>query len=289
MKTVLINCSYCNNQFTRPKGQYNEALKFGWRQFCSFKCRDDIRRKSTQKICDNPRCKKIIIRSQRDINKSNSGKFYCSTSCSAIVNNSYRVSKYNDRPCETCGKMISGWKKYCSNLCSGKARKMTTEQLRLGVINRIQKFHDKNKRIPVKREMYGAYGTARLVFSTWNKAIKAAGFEPNPVMFAYRYKALDRHMCDSFTEKIIDDWLFTHGIAHKVHVPYPEFPDFTSDFLVGETYIEFFGLEGQHAKYSKLVAKKRKLAKKHGLKIIELYPKDIFPKNNLDKVLRTLL
>ena len=166
---------------------------------------------------------------------------------------------------------------------------MTTTQFKESVKNKIREFYDRNGRIPVKREMQGAYVTARFVFGTWNRAIVAAGFKSNPVMFARRFKALDGHMCDSFTEKIIDDWLSTNNIPHKIHVPYPDFPKYKSDFLIKDTFIEFVGLEGEHVEYTRLLRQKRELVKKYGLNLIEIHPKDIYPENNLGYKLRSLI
>ena|SRR3989344_7644990 len=289
MRTITLKCDYCGAQFTRPKGQYQEALKFNWRQFCSFKCRNDIKRKSVGMLCSNPECGKNITRSPREIKKNRTGKFYCSYTCSARINNRNRVSKYENHPCDYCGEIIPGFKKFCSQRCSSNSRKMTAEQLQASVVSRIVSFYSKHNRIPVKRELYGAYRTARLTFGSWNKAIKAAGFTPNPVMFTRHYESKDGHKCDSFAEKIIDDWLFENNIAHEVHVPYPDFPEFKSDFLIKGIFIEFFGLDGQHKKYSRLAKQKRGLAKKYNVKMIEIYPKDIYPKNNLDKLLDFLL
>ena len=165
---------------------------------------------------------------------------------------------------------------------------MTRKQFRTSVISKIQKFYLENNRIPTKREMYGTYGTARNVFNTWNKAIEAAGFKSNPVMFANHFKALDGHNCDSFTEKIIDDWLFENKIDHKVHVPYPDFPEFRCDFFINGVFIEFFGFDGQHKRYSELAKQKRGLAEKFGIKMIELHSKDIYPKNRLGLILGNL-
>lgn len=137
--------------------------------------------------------------------------------------------------------------------------------------------------------MYGAYGKARDVFGTWNKAVEMAGCKANPVMFAKKHIASDGHKCDSLTEKIIDEWLHSKNIPHDRTVPYPEQSRMTCDFRVGKYFIEFFGLDGQHKEYSRLANKKRRLAKKHKLNLIEIAPRDIFPKNNLDQVLHFLL
>ena len=60
--------------------------------------------------------------------------------------------------------------------------------------------------------MYGVYGEAREIFGSWNNAVEAAGFKPNPVLFAEKHTADDGHHCDSLAEKIIDDWLNSQKI-----------------------------------------------------------------------------
>jgi len=131
------------------------------------------------------------------------------------------------------------------------------------------------------------YRTARKLFGTWNNAIKTAGFEPNPVLFAKKCIADDGHKCDSFAEKIIDDWLNARGIKHKREVPYPEDKRLTADFVLKNNWVEFFGLAGELKEYDKLVKRKQILSKKYKLKLIEIYPKDLFPKNRLSKIIKT--
>ena len=133
--------------------------------------------------------------------------------------------------------------------------------------------------------MHAAYGKARDAFGTWNKAVEAAGFDPNPVMFAKRCVARDGHQCDSLAEKIIDEWFYSKGIPHKRSVPYPEEYKLTCDFVVNKTFIEFFGLEGEVKDYDRLVRLKRRLSNKHALGLIEIKPGHVFPKNKLNQVL----
>ena len=137
--------------------------------------------------------------------------------------------------------------------------------------------------------MYAAYKKARNSFGTWNKAIAAAGYKPNPIMFANRYTAKDGHVCDSMAEMIIDDWLNSRGISHQRSIPYPEFNKMTCDFVVNKTFIEFFGLEGEVRDYDRLMKLKRKLSKKHELNLVEIKPNHLFPKNKLDDVLDSLI
>lgn len=165
---------------------------------------------------------------------------------------------------------------------------MSQDDYKKYVIATIRTFYENRQRIPVKREVYDLYKKARRAFGTWNKAIEAAGFKPNPVMFARKYIAKDGHKCDSFAEKIIDDWFYERKIAHKRSVPYPDNKELTADFVVGDRWIEFFGLAGVIRKYDKSHNKKLILAKKHGISLIKIYPKDLFPINNLEKVLASL-
>ena len=167
-------------------------------------------------------------------------------------------------------------------------RKRTIESLQQEVMAIIKKFHSLNDRIPVKHELYAAYSKSRRAFGTWNKAIEAAGFQANPVMFAKRYIARDGHKCDSLAEKIVDEWFYSKGIPHERSVPYPEFKKLTCDFVINKTFIEFFGLEGEVRNYDRLVRLKRKLSKKYKLKLIEIKPIHLFPKNKLDDILGSL-
>jgi len=129
------------------------------------------------------------------------------------------------------------------------------------------------------------YRTARELFGSWNKAITAAGLQPNPVRFANRQTAKDGHMCDSLAEKIIDDWLYSNNIEHQRNIPYPNSP-YTADFLINGKFLEFLGLNGELKEYDKNTRLKEKLVKKHGLKLIKVYPKDLFPVNHLSEIIK---
>jgi len=108
-------------------------------------------------------------------------------------------------------------------------------------------------------------------------------------MFAKKYIANDGHKCDSLAEKIIDDWLTARKIKHKINVPYPENKSFTADFVVNGKWIEFFGLDGELRSYDQLKKRKLNLVKKHHLKLIAIYPQDLFPKCKLNQVLSNLI
>lgn len=155
---------------------------------------------------------------------------------------------------------------------------------RESLLRMIDDFYIKNGRIPLKREI-NKHREFKRRFGSWNGAIRAAGFNPNPKLFAYKFVAKDGHRCDSFTERIIDDWLFDHSIVHERNFRYGR-TKMTGDFLLGTNRVlEFFGLAGEQKHYDVIITRKRKLAKKLGVKLIEVYPRDIYPVNNLGQMI----
>lgn len=164
--------------------------------------------------------------------------------------------------------------------------KYTKEQL----IGLIRQFHRSCGRAPTKREFYHRWQPFRRVFGSWNKAVVAAGFEPNPVLFAKKWKSKDGHSCDSLSEKIIDDRLYLNKLYHERNVFYPGQKKFTVDFLVDNSHwLEFVGLAGSLRSYDRLFSRKVRLAKENGIRIIKVYPKDLFPLKKLSARLRGII
>lgn len=293
MTKVKVICSFCRKAFFRENGRFNEAKKFGWNQYCSRKCQDQAKIKKAKLECANPSCNKIVFREPAELKKSKSGRVFCSQSCAAVINNSNRDNskRRKIKICPTCEKEFFGHRKYCSKVCRPKPPK--SPGLPFGfqrisekqIISEIKKFYKLKGRIPVKREFHH-YNAARLRFGTWNKAIEAAGFEPNPVLFAKKFIAKDGHVCDSFAEKIIDEWLTSRKIKHERDVHYPEDKKLTTDFVTKNNWIEFFGLAGELKDYDKVMERKKTLSKKYRLQLIEIYPKDLFPINRLQEIMR---
>jgi len=267
----------------------NEAVKFGWNQYCSSKCQFVARLSGEYKICQT--CGKKVWRTPKETKKSRTNNFFCDGSCAAIFNNNIRSESLSKNFCKhpDCRERIPRSQLYCSQSCATFSRKRTVESLEKEVLTKIRNFQKLNERIPFKKEMYGAYGKARDAFGSWNKAIEAAGFKPNPVMFADKHVAKDGHRCDSLAEKIIDEWMCSNSISHERSIPYPELKKMTCDFVVNKVFIEFFGLEGEMKEYDKIANLKRKLAKKYRFKLIEIKPVHLFPKNKLNEVLKFLM
>lgn len=146
------------------------------------------------------------------------------------------------------------------------------------LIQRIVNFYKEYDRIPFKREFNNIYKEYRKRFGSWNNAIQLAGFKSNPVLFSKKCIAKDGHSCDSYAEKIIDDFLFNYEIKHKKNFPYLN-RKMTADFAIGDTRIEYFGLKGLNKVYDESIRIKRNICKKEKLKLIEIYPSELFSGN----------
>lgn len=281
MTSIPVICSFCKKSFDKEIRRLNEARKFGWNLYCSKQCLNLTKIKKQEYFCQNPQCLKRFSRCPKEI--SLTGSHYCSSSCAATVNNKiYPKTHLKIRTCSTCQKNFTGHRMYCCKNCVPYREKISSEK----IITLIKKFYSKNARIPFRKE-FPYPKSARKHFGTWNKAITAAGFIPNPVRFANKFIAKDGHKCDSLAEKIIDDWLNSMKISHQVHVRYDQ-SKFTSDFLVGNTYIEFFGLKGQLRKYDNLAKQKLAFVKDNHLKLLSIYPEDLFPTSKLNAILGKL-
>jgi len=103
------------------------------------------------------------------------------------------------------------------------------------------------------------------VFGSWLKAVIATGYlGPEGIakgLFGYRVLAKDGHVCNSLIEKTIDDWLFDKSIPHEKEPRYPKIvTDYLSanvraDWKIGDTYVEFFGLQAKDTYAEKTTAK----------------------------------
>lgn len=282
MALSLVCCTRCRKSFITVNHHINENKKLN-NFYCSFLCQY-YRRKPVTLICENKPCKNKFRRTPGSFSRHN----YCSQSCAAISNNIKKwglsapkiiLNEEERRIRKLAGSKLGGinrWLNYHS--------KYTKES----VVLEIQDFVSQNSRLPVKREMQRLYVRARENFGTWNKAIEAAGFKPNPVLFAEHQVAEDGHKCDSIAEKIIDDYLYKEGIRHERNFPYPG-RKYTADFKVRDKIVEYFGLAGEHERYDQLRKIKMDIAKRLNLKLIIIYPEDLYSSGGLNRVLGTKL
>jgi hypothetical protein len=128
------------------------------------------------------------------------------------------------------------------------------------------------------------------LFGSWFIMLVEAGILENGTIkrvMGYQCLAKDGHVCFSLGEKTIDDFLYKHNIPHEKEQRYPE-GNFRNDFLVNEVFIEYFGLVG-NAEYDLKIKKKRQICKKHGIRLISLYPKDLLNVKKLTKKLKAVI
>ena len=61
----------------------------------------------------------------------------------------------------------------------------------------------------------------------------------------------------------------------------------TGDFVIKPNIvIEFFGLAGVQKNYDAIIQRKRNICKELNIKLVEIYPRDIFPKNRLVDIIK---
>jgi len=111
----------------------------------------------------------------------------------------------------------------------------------------------------------------------------------------YPYRCRDGDRVQSLRERIIDDWLSSKGVKHKL---YPKLPgtNFKADWKVGDTYIEYWGMMNIES-YVKEMKLKLEYYKKSGLRLIQIKKNDnitiklypllsIAPRINLEQILK---
>lgn len=124
------------------------------------------------------------------------------------------------------------------------------------------------------------------LFNSWLKALIDAGILENGTRRTGRGTqciANDGHVCLSLGEKTIDDFLSNHGYIHIKEPPYPE-GNYRADFQIGQVFLEYFGLKG-NGEYDKKIIEKQKICKKHGIRLISIYPNDLISLKRLGKKL----
>lgn len=128
------------------------------------------------------------------------------------------------------------------------------------------------------------------LFGSWLKALIEAGIlesETRETRRGIQTIAEDGDVCLSLGERTIDDYLFRNGIAHTREPRYPD-SNYRADFLVGETFIEYFGLQGD-PDYDKKSKIKERICSEHGIRFLAIYPKDLISVARLRRKLTEII
>lgn len=281
-----VECSHCGKKFFRPRGRINENKKLGHNFYCSQQCLVLSRYRRRVVECEN--CGKKFDRCINDISAHN----YCSSSCAAEINNQ-RFPKRGPgfKVCKICFHKFQGENLYCSRLCVKQARQRYSPQ---NLLQSIKLATKELGRVPAKREVPKLASSCIYAFGSWSGAVKAAGLEPHRSHDHRMYKrtmtkAKDGHVCDSISEAIIDNWLTNHGVTHRRNVPYPD-TNHKADWVIKENiFIEYFGLANDSHRYDQSAKTKQALCRRHGVQLIAIYPRDLYPKQQLDVKLNMLV
>lgn len=254
------------------------------------------------------RCQKCFTRVAKDVNKARKKNRlqFCSKSCAAAHNNLGRIPSASHRThtsaslkarddkkralhalpsanktCPTCGTLFRRRSSTCSRTCA-RIPALTREDLLRG----IQDLAEVAGGAPTNKMDASLTHAARRIFGSWNKAVSAAGLHPNVQWMRRKViRCSDGHRADSLSERVVDDWFHERAVSHERHRRYPE-GQFTCDFYLPtyDLWVEYFGMAGSHPSYDATIQKKRDIAARHGMTLVEVLPRDLFPTCNLSRV-----
>lgn len=135
-------------------------------------------------------------------------------------------------------------------------------------VQRIVRAYGKGKSTAALAKQYKV--SAKLI----THRLLSAGVRLRRPGFSRYRRCSDGHLVQSHWEQAVDEWLTQHGLPHEVQPPCP-WAKWRSiqraDFIVGNTYIEVWGMEG-NAKYDKRRLEKIAKYREHGFDLIEVFP-----------------
>ncbi|WP_225823921.1 hypothetical protein [Streptomyces naphthomycinicus] len=117
---------------------------------------------------------------------------------------------------------------------------------------------------------------------TWTEWLAHAGLLTDGVRASMgtATTATDGHLCRSLFERHVDDFLHRWGVAHEPEPSYPRHPELNTTGLRADwrladgTFVEALGLMTKEA-YAAKVARKRELARRHGLRLVTVTAEDL--------------
>lgn len=117
---------------------------------------------------------------------------------------------------------------------------------------------------------------------TWTEWLGHAGLLTDGVRTSMgtATTATDGHLCRSLFERHVDDFLHHWGVAHEPEPAYPRHPELNTTGLRADwrladgTFVEALGLMTKEA-YAAKVARKRELARHHGLRLLTVTAEDL--------------
>ncbi|RLG33706.1 hypothetical protein DRN97_04375 [Methanosarcinales archaeon] len=293
MKT---KCDYCGKEIDiKPY-----RLKRSKHLFCSRRCQgkwrsENIRGSSAYNwrggpitlICSG--CGKEFKRERDRLKKANN--YYCSKKCF----NEHRKKENHPnwqggnviRQCKYCGKEFITKRRgkstaiFCSSECHVKwirQKHLGTHKPKKIKPEEHQNIIDKYlKRIsPERIATYYGVTPGAIYWILKKHNIKLWDTSQYPKL----QEADDGHLVRSSLERMVDNYLFHNKIPH-IYNPQIPFSNYRADFLVGNQYIEIWGMIG-NKEYDERMQDKLKHYQEYGLPLIQIFPEDI--PHNLDRI-----
>lgn len=222
------------------------------RKFCSKKCYGDSRL-SAPRVIPCEVCGKEFERALLGgaIRKT------CSHECMRELMSRSAGGRFKEN-CETCGAEFetikSRHKKYCSLKCYAQSRTVDKEEKACEFCGGIYE-------VRVGSEVGEARRFCSMSCSAKFRADNTGKSRP----------CLDGHNVRSNGEMLIDNWLSENRLFHVYDPPAPLGK---ADWLVGDTFIEFWGIVGNE-KYDEGRQAKLAAYAAAGAKVIEIFPEDL--------------
>ena len=319
---TTVICYMCGMEFEKPLFRHVEAVKFGLREFCSSPCRNQHKTTSIRTVCSC--CSKPIVVLKGVFDLSLHKRFFCGQACAASFNNKLRKpyseatrSKISDslrvyfakqiglshqvstrkyriiepKMCAICNKEFkppNDRQMCCSKKCGTIYQFGVAPVTKDECVSIILNHFDTTNRTPMKREVrHGVYHAAVRLFGSWNKAIESCGLKSNGNSPRnVKIKCSDGHVVRSISEKVIDEWLTQNNIRHEIEKPYPV-GRYTCDFYLADhnIWVEYFGLAGAFEEYDEAMRVKNEMVKEHGLNLVSLFPKHLYPECKLSQAI----
>lgn len=108
IELVELKCTICLENYTRTKKQVLRSFKTreNANMFCSSSCQGAKRSEdNTQKFeCFN--CNAKILKTNAEVKKSKTNRFFCNSSCAASYNNKCTPKRIKERICNKCEEFV---------------------------------------------------------------------------------------------------------------------------------------------------------------------------------------
>lgn len=259
-----IECKNCFCAYERQR------LSDKSNAYCSKKCLNIGKGRSVLVACSF--CEKEHYKSSCVIRRNK--KNFCSESCQHSF-----LKKRIERTCFGCGKKIDV-------IPSSKREKYYCNR---GCVRVKLDYEDVyNNYVTLKKSADLTALKLGVSESSIFKFMKENNIESRYDGNSPRLECEDGDMVRSSYELLFDNELTSNGLEHVYDAKLPFGKSYLTDFLVGDVYVEIWGIVGIQS-YEKKRLLKQKLYKENNLKLVDVFPCDFKNiKNKIDEIKRLL-